>query len=638
MKKRGGTLAVVLIILGVVLLIGLIIGIVIYSNNSNGSSQDIELNENQLSIGKTVELDKSKDINFEIDGDEHKILIDSVDENSVSIIIRSKIIRLDLLIGETKNVDLDEDGYYDLRIKLRGIDNEDVRLFIKEIDEKINGGNGGDIDECVQSGELAFDESTGETLGECCEGLEEIGDVFYDDEKTCEEIFMIVGYGSICSDCGNDVCEDWENRCNCAEDCEVQNISECAKQGEQFSKVHTTEFPTSCCEGLTEWDSGFDTSISIGNKCYDTMMASGYPVGTCIKSGDGVCGDIEDVCNSPTDCSSGTNSNYASVTEFCNTAYDSYCEDNPFKDELDMCNLCPGDLPTPECAKQGEWYDFTDPTNSNECCEGIDDVHSTDSLSVADECYWTGTASGYPGGVCSNCGNGICESVESVCGCAEDCIEKEKSSYQTVEEFCSDGYNSYCDNEYTQYLELCELCSQVECSDTDGGANYYVKGVTEGFNSDIQEYVVYGDFCKGDKLQEHKCSQNLWGDAIVPAIIFSYNCPNGCEDGACTGAGNVELPCVDSDNTNSYTTDTGTNTPYGDDRYETGYVEFKGKKYFDYCYNEVEFTDRSGNDVTKPVKDSNGEYLQEFACINGNSVYMAPGMNCPNGCSYGECI
>ena len=306
MKKRGGTLAVVLIILGVVLLIGLIIGIVIYSNNSNGSSQDIELNENQLSIGKTVELDKSKDINFEIDGDEHKILIDSVDENSVSIIIRSKIIRLDLLIGETKNVDLDEDGYYDLRIKLRGIYNEDVRLFIKEIDEKINGGNGGDIDECVQSGELAFDESTGETLGECCEGLEEIGDVFYDDEKTCEEIFMIVGYGSICSDCGNDVCEDWENRCNCAEDCEVQNISECAKQGEQFSKVHTTEFPTSCCEGLTEWDSGFDTSISIGNKCYDTMMASGYPVGTCIKSGDGVCGDIEDVCNSPTDCSSGT--------------------------------------------------------------------------------------------------------------------------------------------------------------------------------------------------------------------------------------------------------------------------------------------------------------------------------------------
>jgi len=76
------------------------------------------------------------------------------------------------------------------------------------------------LGECVQAGELSFDESTGKSLGECCKELIEIGDIFYDEAKTCEEIFMIVGYGSICSNCGNNNCEEWENSCNCPEDCE----------------------------------------------------------------------------------------------------------------------------------------------------------------------------------------------------------------------------------------------------------------------------------------------------------------------------------------------------------------------------------------------------------------------------------
>lgn len=75
------------------------------------------------------------------------------------------------------------------------------------------------LQRCLNAGELAFDESTGVNRGECCEGLVKIGDVFYDSNKTCEEIFRIVGYGSICSDCGNKICESWENRCNCPEDC-----------------------------------------------------------------------------------------------------------------------------------------------------------------------------------------------------------------------------------------------------------------------------------------------------------------------------------------------------------------------------------------------------------------------------------
>ena len=73
---------------------------------------------------------------------------------------------------------------------------------------------------CVNAGQVVFNEAIGEDLGECCEDLVEIGDVFYDEEKTCDEIFMLVGYSSICSDCGNGNCEEWENKCNCQSDCE----------------------------------------------------------------------------------------------------------------------------------------------------------------------------------------------------------------------------------------------------------------------------------------------------------------------------------------------------------------------------------------------------------------------------------
>jgi len=116
------------------------------------------------------------------------------------------------------------------------------------------------------------------------------------------------------------------------------------------------------------------------------------------------------------------------------------------------------------CGTQGETIDFTDSSTSNECCEGLENVNTQDSVSVADECYWAGTKSGAPILTCSDCGNGICEDVESVCGCAEDCIGKELSTYNTLEEFCDEGYEFYCSNIPEGYspedfgLEICALC------------------------------------------------------------------------------------------------------------------------------------------------------------------------------------
>jgi len=58
---------------------------------------------------------------------------------------------------------------------------------------------------------------------ECCEGLTSITDCkrYEPNDELADEngCIIVVGCGSTCSDCGNGICEDWENRCNCEEDC-----------------------------------------------------------------------------------------------------------------------------------------------------------------------------------------------------------------------------------------------------------------------------------------------------------------------------------------------------------------------------------------------------------------------------------
>lgn len=77
-------------------------------------------------------------------------------------------------------------------------------------------------DSCIKAGKVIQSPAVlGEIQGECCEGLTEIQDfpVPLTEEFNCEEI-QPAGNDLICSACGNNVCEkNWENKCNCQEDC-----------------------------------------------------------------------------------------------------------------------------------------------------------------------------------------------------------------------------------------------------------------------------------------------------------------------------------------------------------------------------------------------------------------------------------
>ena len=63
---------------------------------------------------------------------------------------------------------------------------------------------------CKKAGESVL-------VSKCCEGLKKISPVIIYDEE-CQEKGM-VGWTHICSDCGNGICESWENKCNCSSDC-----------------------------------------------------------------------------------------------------------------------------------------------------------------------------------------------------------------------------------------------------------------------------------------------------------------------------------------------------------------------------------------------------------------------------------
>jgi|GEM_PF-3343122 len=66
------------------------------------------------------------------------------------------------------------------------------------------------------------------------------------------------------------------------------------------------------------------------------------------------------------------------------------------------------------------------------------------------------------------------------------------------------------------------------CTDSDGGLDYYVKGNTKGSTYlNINEIGTLTDHCYNNTyLNEGGCEEGWTG-------WYSYNCPNGCKDGAC---------------------------------------------------------------------------------------------------------
>ena len=110
------------------------------------------ISEEDFSQGTNFDLKENKEVKFNLDEEVHTLKVDSITDNSVSLTIQSNPIKVDLKIGEEKKFDLNNDGFYDIKIKLNNIFDGIPDLYIKKIHEStcVENWNCGSWSDCTE--------------------------------------------------------------------------------------------------------------------------------------------------------------------------------------------------------------------------------------------------------------------------------------------------------------------------------------------------------------------------------------------------------------------------------------------------------------------------------------------------------
>ena len=356
------------------------------------------------------------------------------------------------------------------------------------------GGNGSDDYEidCLYVGETAS--SSYSQI--CCDGTE-LSSNYMVGSSDC----TYLPDSKICLDCGNGICEDWENRCSCPDDCDPNG---CIAQGE-------TLYPGDgnlCCAGLkAESNYLWDES----GECTEAGQL------ICVRCGNWSCQEGENPCICPSDCDPSIfhggdcvdfgDTAYASeglkccdgsellpdytINDYCGrVSFDSgiclKCGDGICEDPENRCN-CPDDCDPNGCIAQGG---TRYPNDGTRCCAYLEPAwnYVWDGKGGCKEV--TNEDSTVQQLICVNCGNGICEEGESSCICPSDCgdlacADHGVRTWPTAEDYfpyirCCEGleyryprgcYNKKCINICEKYgvggsYDICLSCGDGICDNT----------------------------------------------------------------------------------------------------------------------------------------------------------------------------
>ena len=130
----------------------------------------------------------------------------------------------------------------------------------------------------------------------CCAGLKAVAGVG-DFSGDCSSSYAPPGGLSICSKCGDKICNSYagEDKCNCPEDCEAKDsksIEKCAGFGQQIDAERK-----SCCPPLK----AINPYLSQDN-CSKNSEDIASNITVCDLCGNGTCAVFENKCNCPEDC------------------------------------------------------------------------------------------------------------------------------------------------------------------------------------------------------------------------------------------------------------------------------------------------------------------------------------------------
>jgi hypothetical protein len=106
----------------------------------NPSNSNEGVSNKQLMEGATIDSGENDSIKFKFGDEDHNININFVGLDSVGITIQSEPIQFILKINEVKEVDLNNDGIYDIRVKLVKIEEGKATIAVKKIEIEVCNG------------------------------------------------------------------------------------------------------------------------------------------------------------------------------------------------------------------------------------------------------------------------------------------------------------------------------------------------------------------------------------------------------------------------------------------------------------------------------------------------------------------
>ncbi len=132
----------------------------------------VTLSESQLSSGFGARITKTTQMTLKIQTsssssvEDHELSVSDVQSDRVTVVISSDPISVELKSGETKKVDIDDDGTYDLSVKLNSVSGSIADVTVTKIEEeKLEGEQEGQVSEGAIEEEGTSDEGVGSEVG-----------------------------------------------------------------------------------------------------------------------------------------------------------------------------------------------------------------------------------------------------------------------------------------------------------------------------------------------------------------------------------------------------------------------------------------------------------------------------------------
>ncbi|MCL5018649.1 MAG: hypothetical protein M1416_02705 [Candidatus Pacearchaeota archaeon] len=205
-----------------------------------------QISDTEILQGASAVLASGKEAKFNIDGGEHRMVVNSVGTDSASVTIYSTPISKTFSAGQSEKFDLNDDGVYDLLVRLDSITEEKANFYIQKITETI----------CTEDWECV-------DWGNCLDSLQ---------NRTCTDA----------NSCGTE-----ESKPDEVQSCVVETVLSCADQNgtvcESYEECSETLVNGDCCLGscarilAIDCDTSISCLINETDTCHPANMTYEIP-------------------------------------------------------------------------------------------------------------------------------------------------------------------------------------------------------------------------------------------------------------------------------------------------------------------------------------------------------------------------